>query len=80
MNGGYFLARPPEQITLGEVVRAVDEGIFAQQKGARTGGAAGSVLVRVWNEANAAAAELLDTSSLGDVMRRCKREPINYQI
>jgi len=80
MNGGYCLARSPAQITLGEVVRAVDEGIFSQQKRARAGDATGSILLRIWNEANSAASDLLDNETLEDILRRSKREPINYQI
>jgi Rrf2 family protein len=80
MNGGYFLARPPARITLGEIMRAVDESLFSPNKTMRAQDAAGSVLLRIWNEANAAASELLEQQTLEDVLLRCKREPINYQI
>ena len=80
MNGGYFLARQPGQITLGEVVRAVDGEIFARGKRTRAGDSTGFVLLQIWDKANGAAAQLLEDETLEDVLRRCKREPINYQI
>lgn len=80
MNGGYFLARRPAQISLGEVIRAVDENIFSRSKRSRPGDVPGSILLRIWDEANGMAADLLDGETLEDVLRRCKREPINYQI
>ncbi len=80
MNGGYFLVRRPGQITLGEVIRAVDEGIFARIKRGRAGDPTGSILLQIWDKANGAAADLLDSETLEDVLRRCRREPINYQI
>jgi len=80
MNGGYFLVRRPGQITLGDVVRAVDEDIFSKNGHIRRADATGSCLSRLWDEANGAAAGLLDRETLEDVLRRCKKEPISYQI
>ena len=80
MNGGYFLVRRPAQITLGEVIRAVDENILSRSKRVRAGGPNGSILLRIWDEANRASADLLDRETLEDILRRCKREPISYQI
>lgn len=69
-DGGYWLARPPEEITLAEVIRAV-EGPLANVRGARpealdyAGPAAG--LRDIWIAVRASLRGVLETVTLADV-------------
>jgi Rrf2 family protein len=72
-EGGYSLARPAAEITLADVIRAV-EGPIATVRGARpetvsyTGAAA--PLRDVWIELRGAMREVLETTTLADVVAR----------
>jgi Rrf2 family protein len=72
-EGGYSLARPAAEITLADVIRAV-EGPIATVRGARpetvsyTGAAA--PLRDVWIELRGAMREVLETTTLADVVER----------
>ena len=69
-EGGYWLARPPEEIVLAEVIRAV-EGPIANVRGLRPeqveyGGAAAS-LREVWVAVRASLRSVLETVTLADL-------------
>ena len=72
-EGGYFLARPAGEISIADVIRAV-EGPIASVRGARpddlsyTGAAA--ALTGVWLELRAAMRGVLEETSLADVVER----------
>ncbi len=71
-EGGYWLARPADEITLAEVIRAVD-GPIANVRGmppeeAEYGGAAGS-LQEVWIAVRANLRAVLERVTLADVAR-----------
>ncbi|MGG5258533.1 RrF2 family transcriptional regulator [Phycicoccus avicenniae] len=71
-GGGYRLARDPEEITLGEVLRTLD-GPLAEVRGQRPhethyDGAA-EHLATVWVAARAALREVLDETTLAAVLR-----------
>jgi Rrf2 family protein len=69
-EGGYWLARPAREITLGQVIRAID-GPLANVRGQRpedlgyTGAAA--ALQEVWIALRASEREILDLVSIHDV-------------
>src|SRR5574341_821322 len=71
--GGYHLTRPPEQISVGDVLRAV-EGSGApfeteRRPGARNGAAAND-LSELWDEIARAVSEVVDRVSFGDLVAR----------
>lgn len=72
-EGGYRLARPAEQISVADVIRAV-EGPIATVRGMRPeevqyGGHAAS-LRDTWIELRAAMRDVLEDTSLADIVRR----------
>jgi Rrf2 family protein len=78
-EGGYWLGRPPEEITLAEIIRAV-EGPLASMRGERPEeleyhGAA-APLQRVWIALRANIREVLELVTLADVVADELPEPI----
>lgn len=77
-QGGYYLARPPETITVGEVIRIVD-GPLAPISCASTTAyevcpeEAACGLRSVWLEARNALANVLDNTTFADVLKRTKK-------
>lgn len=74
-QGGYYLARPPESITVGEVIRIVDGPLAPISCASTTAyevcpeeSACG--LRSVWLEARDALAKVLDNTSFADVLNR----------
>ncbi len=72
-EGGYWLARPAAEVTIADVIRAV-EGPIATVRGARpedvgyTGAA--SALGEVWIELRTSMRGVLETTTLADLVRR----------
>ena len=64
-EGGYLLARPPDAIMVGEVVRFIEGG----QKG-RTRRQVESPFTEMWDRINAAVSGVLDHTSFADLTRR----------
>jgi Rrf2 family protein len=65
-EGGYLLARPPEQITVGEVLRFI-EG--PQDRKARKRKSAGSPFADVWERVDQAVSEIVDHTTFADLLR-----------
>src|ERR1041385_7757699 len=65
-EGGYLLARPPEQITVGEVLRFI-EG--PQDRKARNRKGAASPFEDMWARMDKAVSEILDHPSFADLRR-----------
>ncbi len=86
-HGGYILARPPEQISLGEVIRAVEGNLSLVECTA-----APDVCHRVnfcvtrdiWNEMRNKMMETLESTTLQDMVQRHKQkqksQPLVYNI
>jgi Rrf2 family protein len=79
-GGGYFLAKPPDKITLGAVVRAVDGPLapISCVSVSRFGECgcpdpATCGLRTVWQEARDALAAVLDNATFADIRERHKR-------
>lgn len=89
VNGGYYLARPPREITIGEILRALDgpvAPIFCVTAGKREmcpkeGMCA---LQDLWAEVRDAVSKIVDSTTLEDISRRllAKQEAarVIYQI
>jgi Rrf2 family protein len=69
--GGYRLSRPPEQVTVGALLRAV-EGPSAAPDSPRRGGPGEDVagLHELWQEIEDAVASVVDRTTLDDLRRR----------
>ena len=77
VGGGYVLARPPEEITLSQIVSAVDGPIVAGDFGApHENGACEHegqcVLLVVWSEVGEHMREHLGSFTLADMVRRAR--------
>ncbi len=72
--GGYHLTRPPEDITVGDVLRAV-EGAAApfetQRRGGRSTGERHD-LAELWAEISSAVSKVVDQLTLGDLATRAR--------
>ena len=79
MDGGYWLARPPDDVTLAEIIRAV-EGPLASVRGeppnelSFTGAA--KPLREVWIALRANIRDILESVTLADVVARDLPEPV----
>ncbi len=88
VNGGYYLAKPPREITLGQILRAVDgpvTPIFCAAEGPREQcpREADCVLRDVWAEVRDAVSAIVDRTTLADIGERIKakrQDRITYQI
>jgi len=75
VGGGYVLARPPDQITLGQIVSAVEGPITAGDFGEpHTNGACDHegqcALLAVWSEVGYTMRSYLDSYTLSDMVER----------
>jgi len=88
VNGGYYLAKPPREITLGQIIRAVDGPtvpIFCVGDGARERcqQETACVLREVWGEVRDAVAAIVDHVTLEDICQRVRARSearVTYQI
>lgn len=83
-QGGYLLSRPPELITLGEIIRATDGPLApiscVSQTAYRTctcPDQSRCVLRPTWLEVRNAIAEVLDKTTLADLVERAAAMPIS---
>lgn len=80
VGGGYVLARPPAEITLGQIVSAVDGPIAAGDFGPphENGACAHEgqcVLLAVWADVGQHMRQHLDSFTLGDMVRQARGAP-----
>lgn len=80
VGGGYVLARPPAEITLGQIVSAVDGPIAAGDFGPphENGACAHEgqcVLLAVWADVGQHMRQHLDSFTLGDMVRQATGAP-----
>ena len=69
-SGGYHLTRPPEDITVGAVLRAVDGEHAPFEAIARRGG--GYDLAELWGEIAEAVARVIDGLTFGELAARAR--------
>jgi Rrf2 family protein len=82
-SGGYQLARPPEQISLAEIINAIDERTLAPRSalGDSNHTPAVETLLSVWKEVQAEEQRLLQKLSLAELVRRAQQgNSLSYQI
>jgi Rrf2 family cysteine metabolism transcriptional repressor len=70
-EGGYRLARPADQITIGEVLRFVEEG----KKAKRT---TPDAFTDLWKRVDAAISAVLDRTTFAELVRRWKESQARY--
>ncbi len=73
-SGGYQLQLPPENITLGDVMAAM-EGRRTTGQGSTADTAGSRVLWQTWNQADAAQQELFDSTTFADLLERMQGRP-----
>jgi Rrf2 family transcriptional regulator, cysteine metabolism repressor len=72
-EGGYLLAREPELITLGQVVRTIEGG-----RSSRGGSGGPGPLHELWREVDAAIAAVLDRKSFAELAREVRERQASY--
>ena len=63
-NGGYYLARAPKEITLGEIVRALEDDMMLVECLSKDGGCKCCPSKTVWKKLQNGINELLDSMNL----------------
>jgi Rrf2 family cysteine metabolism transcriptional repressor len=89
-GGGFSLTRPPEQITVGEIVRLIEGPIepiscAKAEHDSECGEEACCAFREVWVKVTESVSEIIDTVTFADVMRRVQelrlqKTGYNYQI
>ena len=74
-KGGYRLSRPPESITLGDVVRVLENGMDAVYAGKPDPGKNGPnpIVTLIWGKMAGKIKEVLDATTLKDLCEEIKR-------
>jgi Rrf2 family protein len=70
-EGGYRLAKPAEQITVGDALRYVEEGKTSRRAGP-------DVFADLWKRVDAAVAGILDQTTFAELVRRWKESQTRY--
>ncbi len=80
--GGYYLAKAPSDITLADVITAIDGGILKAARGPRTGASVTATdVVRVaWEEANRELLHFFDGITFDDMRSQTTNEQLTYHI
>lgn len=83
-EGGYFLAKPAETITVGEILRHIDGPISPARRQLREGLPPDSPFPEFWGEVEEALAGVLDRTTFADLVSRWRensaRQVANWQI
>jgi Rrf2 family protein len=81
--GGYQLARPPESVTLADIIGAIDERTLAPTSALAEANRTPrvSTLLAVWREVQAEEQRLLEGLTLAELLRRSQQgSGLSYQI
>jgi Rrf2 family transcriptional regulator, cysteine metabolism repressor len=70
-EGGYRLARPASEITIGEVLRFVEEGKKAKRS-------ADDPFHEIWNEVDKAVSAILDHTTFAELARHWQQSQARY--
>jgi Rrf2 family protein len=81
--GGYQLARPPENITLADVINAIDDRTLTPRSalaGPHRSAVVGALL-GVWREVQEQEQQILENLTLAEILRRTQQDnALSYQI
>jgi Rrf2 family protein len=79
--GGYQLARPPSDITLADIIGAIDPEQPTRPAGHGTPSAARQAIHSVWREIQAEEQRILEQLTLAELVRRTQEtNAVTYQI
>ena len=81
INGGYLLARPPEKITIGEVIRFIEGPIeliscAGRENYEKCKDFKSCVFKDIWNQIYIATSLVVDTVTFAELVRRVKEKKI----
>jgi Rrf2 family protein len=79
-SGGYQLARRPDQISLADVINAIDRQPRAKATNHGTPTPVANALRSIWADIEAEEQRMLEELSLADLNRRTQQTGISYQI
>ena len=83
-DGGYFLARPPRNITVGDVLRHMDGPISPGRRQQRGNLPPDSPFPELWQEVECALSSVIDKTTFADLVSRWKeknaRRVANWEI
>ena len=74
-SGGYQLNRPPQQITLGEVMSAIEGPRSQGEDGRQPGSSISRALRNVWDEAGQAQQEVLQSVTVAELLEQTRDVP-----
>lgn len=82
ISGGYFLARQPGQISLAEIVQAVDNSIIDKPRNIKVSSrlVAAKLINSLWNKISSDIASQLNQITLEDLLKEIKQEQLTYYI
>ena len=76
-EGGYLLARPPDALTVGEVLRYV-EGPQGKSRDRRNG--TSTPFSEMWAEVDQAVSNVIDRTTFADLLRRWQEKQNKYVL
>jgi len=83
-EGGYFLARPPESITVGDILRHIDGPVSPARRRQKGHNAAASPFPELWSEIEQALSQVIDNTTFSNLVERWheknSRQVVNWEI
>ena len=83
-NGGYTLAKPPEGITVGDVLRHIEGPLSKARRNEDNPRPSDSPFNDLWKEVDAALSNVIDRTTFADLLERWKekrtRQAVSFQI
>jgi Rrf2 family cysteine metabolism transcriptional repressor len=83
-DGGYFLARPSDSITVGEILRHIDGPTTPAKRLDQSSAASDSPFPELWQKVERALSSVIDRTSFADLVVRWKenraRKVVNWDI